>query len=160
MNRRQELDHDEEFEESEGWIAKLKRKMGLDDDVEEDYEDEESQSGRNKNSKVLVRVHTPRAAEICVWVSPQKLEEIQPAADRLKERRPVIINLEHTDDYEARRVVDFISGVTYALDGYYQRVGEKVYVFTPSNTAISVEDDIDAEQTTPFFEHRNRAFGT
>ena len=62
------------------------------------------------------------------------------AADRLKERRPVIVNFERTDEEVARRGVDFISGVTYALDGFYQKVGDKVFLFTPSTTSISVED--------------------
>ncbi len=153
MNRRQELEDDEEFEESGGWLSRLKRRMGLDEEAEDEYEDEEGAASR-KSGKVLVRVHTPRAAEISVWVSPRNLDDIKPAADRLKERRPVIINLERTDDHEARRVVDFISGVTYALDGYYQRVGDKVYVFTPSNTMINVEDEMEAEQRTPFFDQR------
>ena len=42
--------------------------------------------------------------------------------------------------------------VTYALDGYYQRIGTKVFLFTPSNTVISVEDDLDQEQRTLFFD--------
>lgn len=152
MSKRQELEEDI-YDEPTGLLAKIKRRMGLDEVADDDYEEDEESSGR-RNGKVLVRVHTPRAAEISVWVSPRTLNDIQPAADRLKERRPVIINLERTDEHEARRVVDFISGVTYALDGYYQRVGEKVYVFTPSNTLINVEDDLGTGQPGSLLDRR------
>lgn len=68
------------------------------------------------------------------------MQDAQAAADRLKERRAVIVNFERTDEDVARRGVDFISGVTYALDGFYEKVGEKVFLFTPANTAIVVDD--------------------
>jgi len=53
----------------------------------------------------------------------------------------VILNLEKATDEVARRVVDFVCGVTYALDGSYEKVGEKVFLFAPSNTIVTVEDD-------------------
>jgi len=150
---------DDELEESEGWLAKLKRKIGLDDyaDEEDDLYEEPEPLRRNsvntRDTKTpMLRVHTPRPTEISVWVAPRSLTDAQSAADKLKDRRPVLINLERTDDDIARRIVDFISGVTYALDGYYQRIGSKVFLFTPSNTVINVEDDIDQEQRTLFFD--------
>jgi cell division inhibitor SepF len=150
---------EEEYEETEGWISKLKRKMGLEEyseEEEEGYADSDPirrpSSYKDANRTPMLRVHTPRPTEISVWVSPRTLNDAQSAADKLKERRPVLINLEHTDDDIARRIVDFISGVTYALDGYYQRIGNKVFLFTPSNTVITVEDDMDQEQRTLFFE--------
>jgi cell division inhibitor SepF len=70
------------------------------------------------------------------------MQDAQAAADRLKERRAVVVNFERTDEDVARRGIDFISGVTYALDGFYEKVGEKVFLFTPNNTAI-IADEAD-----------------
>ena len=53
----------------------------------------------------------------------------------------VILNLEQTEEDVARRAIDFVSGAAYALDGYYERVGERVFLFTPSNTLIASEDE-------------------
>lgn len=160
MSRRDLLEEDE-IEESEGWLSRLKRKIGLEeyvDDEEGMYDEPEvlrrgpSTRESSRNAPPMLRVHTPRPTEISVWVSPRSLGDAQSAADKLKERRPVLINLERTEEEVARRIVDFISGVTYALDGYYQRIGNKVFLFTPSNTVISVEDDLDQEQRTLFFD--------
>jgi cell division inhibitor SepF len=158
---RRELLEEDELDESEGWLSKLKRKIGLEEYVDEDddsFDEPEvvrrgpSMRDASRNNPPMLRVHTPRPTEISVWVSPRTLTDAQSAADKLKERRPVLINLERTDEEVARRIVDFISGVTYALDGYYQRIGNKVFLFTPSNTVITVEDDLDQEQRTLFFD--------
>ena len=162
MNSRRDYLEDEEYEEAEGWLTKLKRKIGIDDyadDPDDDYEEPEMlrrPSAAARDAKTpMIRVHTPRPTEISVWVSPRSLNDAQSAADKLKERRPVLINLERTDEDTARRIIDFISGVTYALDGYYQRIGTKVFLFTPSNTVITVEDDMDQEQRTLFFDQEH-----
>ena len=65
-----------------------------------------------------------------------------------------IVNLEKTDDDLARRVIDFISGVTYALNGFYERVGDKVFLFTPANIVITDEDEIEPAGKGPFFDER------
>jgi cell division inhibitor SepF len=64
------------------------------------------------------------------------------------------VNLEKADDDLARRVIDFISGVTYALNGFYERVGDKVFLFTPANIVIADEDEIEPGGKGPFFDDR------
>jgi len=59
---------------------------------------------------------------------------------------------EKADDDLARRVIDFISGVTYALNGFYERVGDKVFLFTPANIIIADEDEIEPSGKGPFFD--------
>ncbi|MBW3622008.1 MAG: cell division protein SepF, partial [Armatimonadetes bacterium] len=148
---------EEEPEDTEGGLSKPNRQNATDDPQDQEDEayaepDQNPKGSPRENRPPMLRVHTPRPTEISVWVSPRSLNDAQSAADKLKERRPVLINLERTDEETARRIVDFISGVTYALDGYYQRIGTKVFLFTPSNTVISVEDDMDQEQRTLFFD--------
>ena len=146
----------EDYEEQDGWIARLRdRWFG----ETEDEADEEgfvapppAQSAaataapkpRTKPSPngSLLQVHAHRGSQITKRV-PRSLADAQRAAEDLKERRPVIVNLEKADDELARRVIDFISGVTYALNGFYERVGDKVFLFTPSNIIIADEDEVE-----------------
>lgn len=65
--------------------------------------------------------------------------DVQKAADRLKAGEPQIINLEKTEADIAERLVDFLNGVTYALDGYVEKVSEGAYLFTPSHIAIHAD---------------------
>lgn len=90
----------------------------------------------------ILQVHAHRGSQITKR-APRSLADAQRAAEDLKERRPVIVNLEKADDELARRVIDFISGVTYALNGFYERVGDKVFLFTPSNIIIADEDEVE-----------------
>lgn len=150
----------EEFEENDGWIAKL-RDRWFGDHAEEEEEDEAAYAGggmatrtARRGGATLLQVHQHRGGQITKRM-PRSLADAQKAAEDLKERRPVIVNLETTDEEVARRVIDFISGVTYALNGYYERVGDKVFLFTPAN--IIIADDEEVEETDnkgPFLEDR------
>jgi cell division inhibitor SepF len=114
--------------------------MGVDDYEDEHDEDTEmSYPVKRKNS--FLRMQSPKTSYISVRLSATSLEDARRAADSLKDNRQVIINLEKASDDVARRVVDFVSGVTYALDGSHEKVGEKVFLFAPSNTIVTVEDD-------------------
>jgi cell division inhibitor SepF len=148
-----------EFEEQDGWIARLKdRWFGEHDDDEE--EDGTYAAGaaaatatRPRRNGTLLQVHQHRGSQITKRI-PRSLADAQKAAEDLKERRPVIVNLENTDEDLARRVIDFISGVTYALNGYYERVGDKVFLFTPANIVITDDEEVDSGAQTPFMEDR------
>lgn len=94
------------------------------------------------NGNNILQVHAHRGSQITKR-APRSLADAQRAAEDLKDRRPVIVNLEKADDELARRVIDFISGVTYALNGFYERVGDKVFLFTPSNIIIADEDEVE-----------------
>ncbi|MHB1652139.1 MAG: cell division protein SepF [Desulfitobacteriaceae bacterium] len=93
--------------------------------------------GRRKNPQV-VSIHTQKQMRVVV-MEPSSFEESQSIADQLKNRRPVIVNLENTDRNLAKRIVDFISGTTYALNGNMQKVGNGIFLFVPSNVDISGE---------------------
>jgi cell division inhibitor SepF len=61
------------------------------------------------------------------------------AADGLKGGHQQIVNLEAADPDLAERILDFLSGVTYALDGSVDRIGDKVYLFAPANVHVEVD---------------------
>jgi cell division inhibitor SepF len=73
-------------------------------------------------------------------VVPKSFNDAQKVADKLKSDVPVIINFQSADPELAKRLVDFASGLTYALDGSMQRVADRVFLLTPSSISVSAED--------------------
>ena len=73
-------------------------------------------------------------------VTPKNFNDAQRIADKFKSTVPVIINLQECDNELAKRLIDFGSGLTYALDGGMQKVADKVFLFTPSNVTVSAEE--------------------
>jgi cell division inhibitor SepF len=76
----------------------------------------------------------------------QSFDNAQQAADGLKEGHQQIVNLEKATPEICTRIIDFLNGVIYALDGYVEKVGEKVYLFTPSNYIIEVENGVSGSR--------------
>jgi cell division inhibitor SepF len=85
-------------------------------------------NGRNGGD---VRVH---------FVAPKSFNDVQDVADKFKDSIPVIINLQGTDTDLSKRLIDFSSGLTYALDGGMQRIADKVFLLTPHNVEVSAEE--------------------
>ena len=73
-------------------------------------------------------------------VVPRSFNDAQQIADMFKESIPVILNLQSTDSDLSKRLIDFASGLTYALDGGMQRVADKVFLLTPRNVEVSAEE--------------------
>ena len=73
-------------------------------------------------------------------VVPRSFNDAQQIADKFKESIPVILNLQSTDQDLSKRLIDFASGLTYALDGGMQRVADKVFLLTPRNVEVSAEE--------------------
>lgn len=73
-----------------------------------------------------------------VVAEPTSFDEVEALADELKRRHPVLITLERTQGDVARRIIDFLSGATYALDGRLQKVGDWIFLFAPSNVTIDL----------------------
>jgi cell division inhibitor SepF len=73
-------------------------------------------------------------------VIPRSFNDAQQIADKFKEAIPVILNLQSSDQDLSKRLIDFASGLTYALDGGMQRVADKVFLLTPRNVEVSAEE--------------------
>lgn len=73
-------------------------------------------------------------------VVPRNFNDAQQVADQFKRQVPVILNLQTTDHELSKRLIDFASGLTYALDGGMQRIAEKVFLLTPRNVEVSAEE--------------------
>ena len=68
-----------------------------------------------------------------VVVNPKVFNDCEKIADHLKSSRPVVMNMEQTDDSIAQRIVDYVQGVMYALDGKIDRISESIYLCAPNN---------------------------
>jgi cell division inhibitor SepF len=101
-------------------------------------EEEEKQPGaevkRGTNNKV-VNINATTQLSV-VLVKPDKYENAPEIADHLRERRTVVMNLEQTNKDVAKRLIDFLSGVTYAQEGKIKRVANSTYMITPYNVDI------------------------
>jgi cell division inhibitor SepF len=87
--------------------------------------------GRAGNGRSDVRVHL---------VIPKSFNDAQDVADKFKDSIPVIINLQGSESDLSKRLIDFASGLTYALDGGMQRIADKVFLLTPRNVEVSAEE--------------------
>ena len=76
----------------------------------------------------------------CTWSCPKSFNDAQQIADKFKDSIPVILNLQGSDTDLSKRLIDFASGLTYALDGGMQRIADKVFMLTPRNVEISAEE--------------------
>ena len=88
-------------------------------------------AGRPANGRGDVRVHL---------VIPKSFNDAQDVADKFKDSIPVILNLQSSDTDLSKRLIDFSSGLTYALDGGMQRIADKVFLLTPRNVEVSAEE--------------------
>lgn len=75
-------------------------------------------------------------AEVVV-IEPHSFEEMPQVIQTLRERKSVVLNLNVMEPEEAQRAVDFVAGGTYAIDGHQERIGESIFLFTPSCVKVS-----------------------
>jgi cell division inhibitor SepF len=90
-----------------------------------------ARAGGNGRNGGDVRVH---------WVAPRSFNDVQDVADKFKDSIPVILNLQGTDTDLSKRLIDFSSGLTYALDGGMQRIADKVFLLTPLGAELTAAE--------------------
>ncbi len=109
-----------------------------DNNEEEETEDNKKIFGR-KNNKVVNMPQAQSQAIKMVISQPTTFEQSDEICSFLKENKSIIVNLEYVNKDVARRIVDFISGGVYALDGYIQKVSNSIFLVAPSNYEITNE---------------------
>jgi cell division inhibitor SepF len=129
--------------------------LGLSDDElqrqEEEIAPEEQQQTPDgvvplKRQGTVVSLHTQKQVRVYL-AEPESYEDAQGIADHLRNRRPVVINLHRMSLDDARRIIDFISGCTYALGGAMQKLGHNIFLCAPENVDIQgqITDALAAE---------------
>ncbi|HEX9141862.1 MAG TPA: cell division protein SepF [Gaiellaceae bacterium] len=108
----------------------------------DDWTDPEPEPTNDRTAVLRPRVAAvPSPASVRVHlVVPRSFNDAQQIADKFKESIPVILNLQSSDQDLSKRLIDFASGLTYALDGGMQRVADKVFLLTPRNVEVSAEE--------------------
>jgi len=100
-----------------------------------------SASRRAPGSSKVVNIHTTAQMQV-VLVKPDRFDNVSDIAEHLRSKHAVVLNLESTNKDVARRLVDFLSGCAYALDGKIKKIAISTYIITPYNVDI-VGDLID-----------------
>ena len=107
------------------------------------------ESGRSR-PRPIEAVPSPATAQVHL-VLPRSFNDAQQIADKFKQGVPVIVNLQNADQDLSKRLVDFASGLTYALNGSMQRVADKVFLLTPHNVQVSAEERARVLESGGFF---------
>ncbi|PJI09903.1 MULTISPECIES: cell division protein SepF [Clostridium] len=112
------------------------------DEIEEDsavrenaYEYEEKANNKNNNGKV-VNIHTASSVKVVI-VKPKDYDEATQICDDLKNRKIVVVNVTELEPKTAQRLLDFMGGASYVLNGELLEVDKGVYLLSPSNVDIS-----------------------
>ena len=116
------------------------------DDMEDDFSSGSTSSRRTppfggSNGNKVVNIHTTAQMQV-VLVKPDRFDNVSDIAEHLRSKHAVVLNLEATNKDVARRLVDFLSGCAYALDGKIKKIAISTYIITPYNVDI-VGDLID-----------------
>lgn len=162
-----EYDDEEEYEEPQPRKIKKKKSSHYEDSFEEDtnYGNSKSFTSRNtedtqlkaktrnkpqavssrSNSK-LVQLNSARGNKLFV-IKPQDFNESQSVVDFLKEDKIIVINMDGLDIDLAQRIIDFIGGACYAMEGTLQAVSRSIFIAAPSNTEVSgdLRDEVLSE---------------
>ncbi len=126
-------------------IDKVKVFMGFDafedEYIEEELLEEEDEmipvvSGNSSRKNKIVNIHTTTQMKVVLY-EPNDFEEAPSIVEDLKNRKPVIINLENIDVELAKKFFDFLNGAIYALDGSIQKVSSGIFILAPNNVDIS-----------------------
>jgi cell division inhibitor SepF len=116
-------------------VSRLGDRRRMRDEIDDIFSDDDAPRTRPlrpvAGNGTDVRVHL---------VQPHSFNDAQEVADRFKQGVPVILNLQTTEGELAKRLIDFASGLTYALDGGMQKVAEKTFLLTPRNVEVSAEE--------------------
>jgi len=138
----EEIDDDEITEEEiQAAAAKLERKTV---DTKSSYQPTPARSEMKERkpqaapaARPSVTVSDRTGSFKLVVIEPKGFDECPKLVDNLKSRKPVIINLEKIESDTARKIFDFLSGATYALNGNVQKVANNIFVFAPENVDIA-----------------------
>ncbi|HEX21495.1 MAG TPA: cell division protein SepF [Actinobacteria bacterium] len=129
-----DFDEDSIYQETSSTVRKINRSPDLQ---------------RAERASSLRSVAPPGRVHI---IEPRNYNDAQAIADKFKSKIPVIINLQECDQDLAKRIIDFVSGLTYGLNGNMRRISDKVFLVTPSNVTVSAEEKRRLRQRGFFFD--------
>ncbi|TCP29105.1 cell division inhibitor SepF [Scopulibacillus darangshiensis] len=128
-----------------GLKTAFKRFFDLDEEAEEMEEKPEIQkkdepsepSGKNEKKQNVVSLKSIHQQTKVILSEPKTFDDVETIADHLKNRRTVVVNLQRLSREQAKSILDFMSGVVFALDADIQKLGADTFMFAPENVDIS-----------------------
>lgn len=122
-------------------LSKFK-KMLVDDDYDDENEEEDTKDVKNKTKTAT---STGSISGKMILLEPRAYSESQQIADHLKKKNTVVVNMKRVTPDQAKRIVDFLSGTVYALEGDLQKIGAGIFLCTPKNVDVegAITDDDD-----------------
>lgn len=139
------MDPEDEKEELEEYFEEDEKKpsfMKTDEGSKMDQHNEGNSNVVDFHSAASARESAAAAIKVkVVVIEPKSFDDAQQVANNLREKKPVVINFEHTEGEAAKRIIDFISGTTYALNGEIKKVGHNVFLCAPSNVNVSYTEE-------------------
>lgn len=108
-----------------------------------DIEQENPYSSKNVQTKVIP-MNTAISSSKMVISQPTCYEDVESIGEYLKNKKSVIINLENVGKEDARRILDFLSGATFMIEGTIQKVSNLIYLMAPKN--VEIQNDIEKSQ--------------
>ena len=110
--------------------------------IQEDLKDEENQTpqylhsfARKPQQSKVVNIHSNNQFKVVI-MQPESFDDAREVCDHLKNKKPIVVNLENLNKETAQRVVDFLSGSVYGLDGDIQKVSAGIFLIAPNNVDI------------------------
>lgn len=138
----EEEDDDEEFDDLEQ----------TDEQPEEDEEPKAAKTSifekpkSNRTSEVVNKLNANKDSNLVLF-EPRSYSETQDIALYLKQKQAAVVNLHRLQKEQSKRVIDFLSGVIYAIDGDIQQIGPKIFLCTPKNIAVTGNISLDDDET-------------
>ena len=124
---------------SSDFTTKLMRLFGVDSEpVEETDEVEDLGEAPKARNARLVAMPSPAQAEVLV-LEPRTFDDSMALVTHLREKRAIILNLHLLPAEQVQRLVDFVAGATYAIDGNQERISDRIFAFSPSNVKINAQ---------------------
>ena len=118
-----------------------------DDEVDNRYDKPAAQQANATTAAAApTAAQRPNAMRVII-VEPTVFEDSENITNQLRDMRPVVINFEKTDPHEAARIVDFVSGATFALDGKLEKIGKDIFICVPVNVTVDYNDKSYTEIT-------------
>jgi len=133
------------------------KKWFFEEDVDEDEEDVEIDTEETKTS-LFEKAKSTRTSDAVkalnankdshlILFEPRAYSETQDIANYLKQKRAAVVNLHRLQKEQSKRVIDFLSGVIYAIEGDIQQIGPKIFLCTPKNIGVSGNITMDDSET-------------
>ncbi len=117
----------------------------MEETCDEDEDEIEIEPFVSKKQNKIVNIHTASSTKVVIS-KPSNYDEGKTIVDNLKSRKIVIVNLNGVESREGQRMLDFLIGTIYALEGGLQPVEKGVFILTPSN--VEVSNDLKNELTS------------